>query len=323
MIKILVVDDARLSRNVIVNMIRKAGHEVLTATNGREGLEKALAEKPDLIFSDMLMPVMDGLEMLEALRDKNVQAPVFMLTANIQETTRQQSFKLGASGFINKPIKEEELLKAIAKFEQTQAQAGMAATEDQLDGLKEIVNIGIAQAASVLNEMVDSHIELEVPAILIVDPLNPEKSLSALGQGKHSCVQLTFSGSFSGSSMLVFPSESAVKLVFALTGKTPGSTDLDAVMAGTLNEVGNIVVNSVMGAICNMLNKHLDYSLPDYLEGTLMDLLRPKLLMPELTIVLVETHFTVRDLRVTGNIFLILEVESLKNLLFSIDGLSS
>jgi chemotaxis protein CheC len=195
----------------------------------------------------------------------------------------------------------------------------MTATDDQLDALTEIVNIGIGQAAILLNQMVDSHIELEVPAVLIFDPEEHQEKLDDVGDGVLSCVQLTFCGSLSGTSMLVFPSESSVKLVSALTGEAPGTADLDAVMAGTLNEVGNIVINGVVGSISNMLEKHLDFSLPNYLEGKLKDLLKTNLPLVKATILLVRTNFRVQDLQIKGNIFLILEIESLNQLLSGLE----
>jgi chemotaxis protein CheC len=192
---------------------------------------------------------------------------------------------------------------------------------DHRDALKEIVNIGVGQAASSLNEMVGSHIELEVPSIIVFDPERPADTLSDLSHHTLACVQLDFQGFFSGSSMLVFPEESAAKLVFALTGEGVGTAELNAVMAGALNEVGNILINGVMGAICNILGKTLDFSPPNYMEGGLSDLLQMTDHGRGMTILLIRTTFRVQDLRVDGNFFLIFEIESFQNLLSSLDGL--
>ncbi len=78
-------------------------------------------------------------------------------------------------------------------------------TDEQLDTLREIVNIGIGKAASILNGMLESHIELEVPSIIMFDPENPGEELTDLSSNNIASVQLSFHGPFSGSSALVFP----------------------------------------------------------------------------------------------------------------------
>lgn len=189
----------------------------------------------------------------------------------------------------------------------------------QLDALKEIVNTGVGRAAAALNEMVDSPIELAVPAVSLLEATAEE--IVVLGSGPIAWVQLDFRGAISGTAALVFPPASAVKLVAALTGISPDTPSLDGVMAGTLNEVGNIIVNSVIGTLGNILAKPFEYSLPNYLEGTLHDLLHQVNLPETPTILLVQTHFQIRNLSVEGNIFLIFELGSFDALLETIDGM--
>ena len=189
----------------------------------------------------------------------------------------------------------------------------------QLDALKEIVNTGVGRAAASLNEMVDSPIELAVPTISLLELAGAESV--ALQHQQLSWVQLDFRGAISGTAALVFPPASAVKLVAALTGLPPETPSLDGVMAGTLNEVGNIIINSVVGTLGNILAKPFEYSLPNYLEGELSDLLSQRNLPEQPMILLVQTHFRISNLSVEGNIFLIFELGSFDALLETIDGM--
>jgi len=191
----------------------------------------------------------------------------------------------------------------------------------QLDALKEIVNTGVGKAASSLNDMLDSHIELEVPSISVLPTDASGRAGTGLDSRLLAWVQLDFLGAISGTAALVFPPASAVKLVAALTGMEPDTPGLDGVMAGTLNEVGNIIVNSVIGTLGNILNKPFDFSIPNYLEGELSDLLKLGQGRGEMTVLLVQTHFLIRDLQVEGNIFLIFELGSFDALLHAIDEL--
>ena len=110
MAKILVVDDSMFARLNICSMLNQAGHETLEAGNGLEGLELLAAHEPDCILSDLLMPQMDGIAFLTALRSQTQALPVIVLSADIQESKRRQCLELGASGFLSKPPNRQELL---------------------------------------------------------------------------------------------------------------------------------------------------------------------------------------------------------------------
>jgi signal transduction histidine kinase/DNA-binding NarL/FixJ family response regulator len=110
--KILVVDDRWENRSVIVNLLQPLGLEMNEAKNGREGLEKAEQWQPDLVITDIVMPEMDGYEMIAQLR-ASVQLrnlPVIVSSANVFASDRQKSVDFGASDFLPKPIQADNLL---------------------------------------------------------------------------------------------------------------------------------------------------------------------------------------------------------------------
>jgi len=100
--KILVVDDEQAFLRVLQNRLESMGYEVVTASNGKEALEKIKTDKPDAVLLDIMMPVLDGIQTLKEIRKKDKNLPVFMLTAS-SDTERFKSAKdLNASGFIIK-----------------------------------------------------------------------------------------------------------------------------------------------------------------------------------------------------------------------------
>ena len=113
MAQILIIDDSAYQRHKARNAVEAEGYELLDASNGQKGLEMAIAHTPDCILLDLLMPEMRGEEVLQTLRDQGLGIPVIVLTADIQESTRQQCLQLGAVAFINKPLQKAELLDAI------------------------------------------------------------------------------------------------------------------------------------------------------------------------------------------------------------------
>lgn len=197
----------------------------------------------------------------------------------------------------------------------------MNITPLQLDAFRELVNIGVGRAAAALNEMLESPIVLEVPEVCMVSyaDLNLQAGAGSDPDSSYSCVQLGFHGSFSGLAALVFPPDSAAKLVASLTGEEPETPGLNGVMAGTLNEVGNIVINCVIGTIGNIIDRPFDFSLPNYLQGRLRDLIGSQGAAQPSRILLVRTHFAVQDRHVDGNILLVFEAASFDALLSAID----
>lgn len=113
MTRILIVDDSLFQRRIISAPLKAAGYEVVEAVNGRDGLEKIVVEKPDLILLDILMPEKDGFEVLNELQSVQNATPVIMLTSDVQDSTRDECLELGAKAFVNKPVKGEDLLLVI------------------------------------------------------------------------------------------------------------------------------------------------------------------------------------------------------------------
>ncbi len=180
----------------------------------------------------------------------------------------------------------------------------MNVTTEELDALEELINIGVGRAASLLNEMVDSHIRLKIPVVKVLSAADAYQELiKRFHDETLASVKLGFTGSFYGTASLIFPTDSASTLVAVLTGEDP-SADLDAVKIGTLSEIGNIIINGVMGSLSNVLKKHLNYTLPVYLEDNLENLLLSAY-ESDSKILLAQASFTIERFEIIGDIILI------------------
>ena len=115
--KILVVDDSPTIIFFLKMMLSKNYH-IVEAVNGKKGLEAAKKEKPDLILMDIMMPEMDGIEALEAMRasDEVKETPIIMVTTKGDQERVDTCFKLGCSDFVTKPIDKMELLTKVKKY---------------------------------------------------------------------------------------------------------------------------------------------------------------------------------------------------------------
>jgi two-component system, OmpR family, alkaline phosphatase synthesis response regulator PhoP len=113
--KILVIDDEPNIVQTLQDRLEMNCYRVVTACNGRDGLEKAVREKPDIILLDVIMPIMDGHEMLEHLRktEEGKDVSVIMLTARSQNNDIARAMVCGIEDYIVKPFDLSELLEKI------------------------------------------------------------------------------------------------------------------------------------------------------------------------------------------------------------------
>ena len=113
MSRILVIDDERAIRRALREILEFEEFDVDEAEDGKEGLEKAIAESYDIIFCDIKMPKLDGMEVLEELRKANVDTPVIMISGHGNIDTAVQAIKKGAFDFIEKPLDLNRILVTI------------------------------------------------------------------------------------------------------------------------------------------------------------------------------------------------------------------
>jgi|APDOM4702015248_1054824.scaffolds.fasta_scaffold50085_2 CheY-like chemotaxis protein len=113
--KVLIVDDTNTLRSLVQIYLLAHGWEFAEAQNGAEGLVKARALRPDVIISDVKMPVMDGFELCAAIRsDPQLRGiPVVLLTMLGDDASRQRGHLVGASAFLTKPIAPDKLREAV------------------------------------------------------------------------------------------------------------------------------------------------------------------------------------------------------------------
>ncbi len=198
----------------------------------------------------------------------------------------------------------------------------MKVTDYQVDALKELINIGVGRAAGSLHQMLHTHVSLKVPHVEIFSPSELKGNMLKEEIAERlTAVRMVFGGPFGGSASLVFPPDSATKLVDVVTGDERGRNDLDAIRVGALTEVGNIVLNGVMGSIGNIIKRRISYGLPVYMEDTLENLLTPQTAEPIDTILLARTHFKIEQFKIEGDIILLFEIGSFDALLAAINAL--
>jgi DNA-binding response OmpR family regulator len=110
--KVLVIDDSKTAQMMTALIVSKASFEVLTASDGEEGVQKALSEKPDIILMDVMMPKMDGFEACRRLHENEAtrDIPVIMVTTRGEADNVEVGYTSGCADYVTKPVNSVELL---------------------------------------------------------------------------------------------------------------------------------------------------------------------------------------------------------------------
>ncbi|MFC1959235.1 response regulator [Chloroflexota bacterium] len=171
--RILVVDDGRENREFVVEYIlRPNGYRALVARDGREGLEMALAEQPDLILLDLQMPRMTGVQVLHALARENANIPIVLMTFHGSEEIAIEVFRLGVKDYVKKPYTVDEMLYVI---ERSLSETRLRQEKDALTARLLSSNRELHQRIKELNVLytmgksVTAHLELEALAVRVVE----------------------------------------------------------------------------------------------------------------------------------------------------------
>jgi two-component system chemotaxis response regulator CheY len=116
--KILIVDDSPIIHKMLGKTLESNGFSVCgSARNGREGVELFETTCPDIVFMDVTMPIMDGLEAAKRIKERNNTAKIIMLTAMGDEEIIQQAEEIGVDVFLKKPFNDFKIISAISKIE--------------------------------------------------------------------------------------------------------------------------------------------------------------------------------------------------------------
>lgn len=145
--RILIIEDELPMRTALHDVLAGEGYRVLTAPDGQAGLQRALAEKPDLILLDLMLPKLDGYSVCEELRRLANPVPILMLTAKGQIEDRVQGLDVGADDYLVKPFSTDELLARVRALlrrvkRQSQAASTLKLAEAEIDLVRQTARRG-------------------------------------------------------------------------------------------------------------------------------------------------------------------------------------
>jgi two-component system NtrC family sensor kinase len=200
-ITVLVIEDNIEILNFLRDIVLgSAGYKVVTATDGQEGLERALTVRPDVILLDLQMPHLTGLDLLTLLKKQNSQIPTIVLSAYGSEQAILKAFRLGARDFLSKPFSMDEVKEAIEN----------AIAEERLRWEKEKLTRELAKANQRLRQQIQNWIALNDIAQAITSTVKESEILQRVMTSINQILQVE-------AGALLLADEENVKLRFAIT----------------------------------------------------------------------------------------------------------
>ncbi|MCR5874537.1 chemotaxis protein CheC [Phenylobacterium sp. J426] len=181
-------------------------------------------------------------------------------------------------------------------------------TDLELDALTELINIGVGRAAASLAIMCGDAVTLSVPAVSTVTPEQASEMVGGARIGKMVAVEQDYSGDVYGRALLIFPESNSLELVRAVSGDAVPTADIPAMAPEALLETGNVVLQSCLGTIANMLHRNLGIGTPKLVEG------RARELFPRVSkdaVLFVYINFSLRGRRIRGYIALLMDLAAM------------
>lgn len=191
----------------------------------------------------------------------------------------------------------------------------IALSELERDALTEIVNIGVSRAASSLRKMVGHEVHLSVPSIEIVSQPRAARLISERELDALVAVRQSFAGAFSGRALLIFPEANSLELVRAVTGDALNAEEVLEMEQEALAETGNVILNSCLATMANMLKRSLTMTIPEVLRGngaTLFETAEGQ--AADGLVLFLYIDFAVRQRDIRGYIAMLMDLPSLATL---------
>lgn len=227
------------------------------AANGEEALDQLRQNKAEILFLDLNMPVMDGYDVLQAIRQEDLNVMVIVVSGDVQPEAYNRVINLGALDFIRKPVSAGEIEAVLQKYgipvKRTETSVNLNIEVDSRDAYQEVVNIAMGRSADLLARLLDVFIELPVPRVntlevtelqMLLQQIDAQQDVSALCQG--------FIGSgIAGEALMIF-NESSYSEIAELMKRDGEITE--SVKTELLMDISNILIGACLKGIADQLD---------------------------------------------------------------------
>lgn len=266
---ILICDDSSFARKQVARALPNTIEASISyATNGAEALVALRAGKGGMLFLDLNMPVMDGYEVLQAIRDENLHSLVIVISGDIQPEAYLRVLELGALEFIKKPVDSEKLSEIMVKYglkSATTDAPGVQVNTDIWDCYAEVANIAMGRAADLLARLLGTFVQMPVPKLKMIQSSELNKTITVLDKYENiSVVSQGFIGfGIAGEALLIFNESSFTDIAELMHYD---SVVDEAAKTELLMDIGSIMIGAFLKGISSQLDITFSQGSPSILD---------------------------------------------------------
>ncbi|MDD2341656.1 MAG: response regulator [Tolumonas sp.] len=320
-LNVLICDDSGFARKQLARALPSDWNvNIHFAGNGQEGLEQILSGHGDLVFLDLTMPVMDGYQVLQAIKDEALKTKVIVVSGDIQPEAHAQVMQLGALSFIKKPCSSEDIASLLKEFNLYQPGGESTALVEQTlnlsvevrDVYQELANVAMGQAADLLARMLGQFVILPIPNVNVLEVSELHMALnSASGESTLSAVCQGFIGAgIAGEALVLFHDSSFTDLAKLM--KYQGVLDRNAELE-LLMDMSNVLIGAFLRGFAMQLDVPFNQGHPVVLgqHRPVEDLIKANQHRWRRTLA-IEINYKIRDHQVQCDLLLLFTEDSLQ-----------
>jgi chemotaxis protein CheY-P-specific phosphatase CheC/CheY-like chemotaxis protein len=272
---VLICDDSGFARRQMERSIPDGWDVSIShAEHGQQALELIRAGKADVMFLDLNMPVMDGYQTMQAIRDEDLPTLVIVVSGDVQPEARKRMMALGAIDFIRKPIDNDKLMEILNQFglysgdasSSKRAQGTKAVVKesktDELDAYREMANVAMGQAGESLAKLLGEFINLPIPNVNLITNNELHMAITDIQRNEQvSAVSKGFIGSgINGEALVIFNESNFANMVKLL--KYDEALDSSSLELEALMDVSNILIGACLNALSEQLHVTFSHNHP-------------------------------------------------------------
>ncbi len=317
--EVLICDDSSFARKQLARSLPEEWDVNLNfAIDGADAITHLNAGKGEVLFLDLNMPVMDGYEVLQSIRENNLQSIVIVVSGDIQSEANKRVTELGAVAFLKKPTNVEKISEVLEQIGLCSITSNKTKNSDievtELDMIGEVANVAMGRAAELLAKLLGHFIKMPIPN---VNMLEVSELRMALGQvdcdAKLSAVCQGFIGSgIAGEALLIFNESSYTDIAELM--KYDEQLD-EAAQIEMLMDISNIMIGACLKGIADQLDLNFSQGNPIVLgQHISIDNLLNKNTMTWKKILTIEMGFAIEGCNINADLLLLFTEESLESL---------
>lgn len=268
-IPVIICDDSVLARKQAAKALSGWNVQITFAEHGLQALEAIRQDLGDILFLDLNMPIMDGYQVLERIRQDDLNTLVIVISGDIQPDARVKVQQMGALEFIKKPIDAKTLSAVLHQYglltelspQEAAAKHPLQMAVDLKDYYQEVANIAMGQAGDRLARLLNTFLHLPVPTVSLLEPKQLESKLrNAYGQENVAIVTEGFSGlEVAGEALLIFNETNIDHIATVLNYDTASKTLSEKEI---LIELANILSSAFLHSFANQLDLNFSQCAP-------------------------------------------------------------